>query len=135
MSTMSWYMWYTYENNFKNQTNSGGRRKYQNRPKKQRILGDRWWEQENWKIILKWLPIFVLKFQHDENIKDIFDIEFLSHMRVKIEALKNNNITPQRKKCQSFVQNNTWQLIVECQQMLNLPVPLVTKDASWQKTK
>lgn len=44
----------------------------------------------------------MLSFDHTEEIKKIYQIEYLQHMRVKIEALRNSKSIPQCKRCQSF---------------------------------
>jgi len=48
------------------------------------------------------LPLFMLTFENTENIDKIYKIEFIQHMRVKIEALKKTNLIPQCKKCQRY---------------------------------
>lgn len=48
------------------------------------------------------LPLFMLTFENTEDIKKIYEIQYLCHMRVKIEALKGNNLIPQCKRCQRY---------------------------------
>lgn len=48
------------------------------------------------------LPLFVLTFEKSEDIKNIFDIQYLCHMKVKIEALRTNKLIPQCKICQRY---------------------------------
>lgn len=48
------------------------------------------------------LPLFMLTFENTENIKKIYDISYICHMKVKIEALKLNKFIPQCKRCQRY---------------------------------
>lgn len=58
--------------------------------------------KENNKEVRIPLPIFMLTFDHGEDIKKIFGIEFLCHMRIKIEAVRSNKLIAQCKRCQRF---------------------------------
>ena len=49
------------------------------------------------------LPLFMLTFDHEENVDNIYNIRSILNMRVKIEPLrKNSGLIPQCKKCQGF---------------------------------
>jgi hypothetical protein len=48
------------------------------------------------------LPLFMLTFDHTEDIKKIYDINYILNLKVKVEALKINKLIPQCKKCQRF---------------------------------
>lgn len=48
------------------------------------------------------LPLFMLTFDRSEDIKKIFDIQYLCHMKIKIEALRSNKLIPQCKRCQRY---------------------------------
>ena len=56
----------------------------------------------NDKEIITALPLFMLTFDNSEDIKEIYNIQYLCHMRVKIEALRSNKLIPQCKKCQKY---------------------------------
>lgn len=58
-------------------------------------------KENNTKTVIK-LPLFMLSFDHAEEINKIYKIEYLQHMRVKIEALRSNKSIPQCKRCQRF---------------------------------
>lgn len=47
------------------------------------------------------LPLFLLTFENTEDIKRIYEIKYLCHMGVKVEAIKSNNIIPQCQRCQT----------------------------------
>lgn len=46
------------------------------------------------------LPLFMLVFDTSEDIKKIYDIQYINHMKVKIEAIRNSKLIPQCKRCQ-----------------------------------
>jgi hypothetical protein len=48
------------------------------------------------------LPLFMLTFDNTEDIKKIHEIQYICHMRVKIEAIRNNKMIPQCKRCQRY---------------------------------
>src|ERR1044071_1059837 len=48
------------------------------------------------------LPMFILTFDKSEDIKKIYEIKYICHMKVKIEALRASNLIPQCKKCQRY---------------------------------
>lgn len=49
------------------------------------------------------IPLFMLTFDNQQNVKDIYDIKGILNMRVKIEPLKNTSTKiPQCKKCQGY---------------------------------
>jgi hypothetical protein len=48
------------------------------------------------------LPMFMLTFQNTEDIKKIYQIQHICHMKVKIEAIKSNKLIPQCKRCQRY---------------------------------
>lgn len=54
------------------------------------------------KVTRQPLSLFLLTFEHDENIKKIFEIKYICHMGVKMEALKNSKLIPQCKRCQRY---------------------------------
>lgn len=56
----------------------------------------------NGREIITPLPLFMLTFQNSEDIKKIYDIQYLCQLRVKIEALRNNKLIPQCKRCQRY---------------------------------
>jgi hypothetical protein len=48
------------------------------------------------------LPMFMISFEPSEDIKKIFEIEFICKMKVRIEAIKSSKLLPQCKKCQRY---------------------------------
>jgi hypothetical protein len=48
------------------------------------------------------LPLFMLTFENTEDIKKLYEIRYICHMRVKIEAIRNNKMIPQCKRCQKY---------------------------------
>lgn len=56
----------------------------------------------NGKIITVPLPLFMLTFHHTEDIKKIFEIEYICHTKVVIESLRRNTLIPQCKRCQRY---------------------------------
>lgn len=48
------------------------------------------------------LSLFLLTFDNSEDIKKIYEIKYICYMRVKIEAVKSNNLIPQCKRCQRY---------------------------------
>ena len=48
------------------------------------------------------LPLYMLTFEHSEDINKIFAIRYLNHMKVKIEAIRTNKLIAQCKKCQRY---------------------------------
>ena len=58
--------------------------------------------KENNSLVVKKLPLFMLSFSNDEDIKKIYDIKYICHMAVRIEAVRNSKQIPQCKTCQSF---------------------------------
>lgn len=48
------------------------------------------------------LPLYMLTFHNSEDINRIFGIQYLNHMKVKIEAMRSNKLIPQCKKCQRY---------------------------------
>ena len=48
------------------------------------------------------LPLFILTFSKDEDIKKIYEIKEIFHMRVIIEALRKPKLIPQCKNCQEY---------------------------------
>lgn len=48
------------------------------------------------------LPLFVLTFSREEDIKKIYEIGDILHMKVKIEAFKKPKLIPQCKNCQDY---------------------------------
>lgn len=48
------------------------------------------------------LPLYMLMFEHTEDIQKIYNIQYINHMKVKIEAVRNNKLIPQCKKCQRY---------------------------------
>lgn len=48
------------------------------------------------------LPIYMLTFDRTEDIKKIYAIEEILHMKVQIEAVKKSKLIPQCKKCQAY---------------------------------
>lgn len=57
----------------------------------------------NEKQIVEKLPLFMLTFDHSEDIQKIFSIAYIVNTKVKIEAIKKpRNQVPQCKRCQRF---------------------------------
>lgn len=56
----------------------------------------------NGKVTIIPLPMFMLTFENTENVKRIFEIQYLQNTRVKVEAIKTNQLIPQCKKCQRY---------------------------------
>lgn len=57
----------------------------------------------NDKLTVKALPLFMLTFDHSEDIKKVFTIPYIVNTKVKIEAVrKQRGHIPQCKKCQRF---------------------------------
>lgn len=54
------------------------------------------------KILTTPLPLFILTFDNKEDIKKIFEIQYICHLKVKIEALRSGQLIPQCKRCQRF---------------------------------
>jgi hypothetical protein len=48
------------------------------------------------------LAIFMLTFEHGEDIKKIFEIETIQGARVKIENVRRSKLIPQCKHCQGY---------------------------------
>lgn len=48
------------------------------------------------------LPLFMLTFEKQEDIKKIYEIKEILHMKVTIEALRRSNVIPQCKNCQGY---------------------------------
>lgn len=49
------------------------------------------------------MPLFMLTFDHQQNVKDVYDIKGILNMRVKIEPVKKTSTKiPQCKKCQGY---------------------------------
>ena len=48
------------------------------------------------------LPLFVLTFCNDEDIKRIYQIKDILHMKVDIEAFRKPKLIPQCKNCQEY---------------------------------
>lgn len=48
------------------------------------------------------LPLFFVEIQKNDNNKDIYEIEYLTHMKVKIEPPKQKREVLQCKRCQRF---------------------------------
>lgn len=46
--------------------------------------------------------MFILTFNNTEDIKKIFEIQYICNSKVKIEALRTSKLIPQCKKCQRF---------------------------------
>lgn len=46
------------------------------------------------------LPLYMLEFDRSEDIKKIYDIQYINHMKVKIETVRNSKLIPQCKRCQ-----------------------------------
>lgn len=60
-------------------------------------------KKENDKQTVEQLPLFMLTFDHSEDIKKIFSISHIVSIKVKIEAIrKPRNQIPQCKRCQRF---------------------------------
>lgn len=56
----------------------------------------------NNKVEYSRLPLYTLVFDNSEDINRIYNIQHINHMKVKIEAIRNNKIIPQCKKCQRY---------------------------------
>lgn len=56
----------------------------------------------NGEKVTKELPMFMITFDNKEDIKKIFSIQYLMHMKIKVEALRANKSIPQCKICQRF---------------------------------
>lgn len=48
------------------------------------------------------LPIFVLTFSKEEDVKKIYEIQYILRMKVAIEAFKKPKLIPQCKNCQEY---------------------------------
>jgi hypothetical protein len=48
------------------------------------------------------LPLFMLTFESGQDIKKVYDIEFLCHMKVSVEAVRSSKLIPQCKRCQRY---------------------------------
>ncbi len=48
------------------------------------------------------LPLYMLSFERTEDIKNIYAIREILHMKVQIEAVKKSKLIPQCKKCQVY---------------------------------
>lgn len=48
------------------------------------------------------LPLFMLTFASNEDVKKIHEIKYICNMKVSIENLRKNKLIPQCKKCQQF---------------------------------
>lgn len=48
------------------------------------------------------LPLYMLSFERTEDIKKIYAISEILHMKVQIEAVKKSKLIPQCKKCQVY---------------------------------
>lgn len=48
------------------------------------------------------LPLYMLTFEAKEDIKKIYNIQYINSMKVKIEAIKTNKLIAQCKKCQRY---------------------------------
>jgi len=48
------------------------------------------------------LPLYILTFEHTEDINKIYNIKHVNHMKIKIEAIKTNKLIAQCKKCQRY---------------------------------
>lgn len=48
------------------------------------------------------LPMFMLTFEHDENIKKIYEIKDILGMKVEIHAIRKSKLVPQCKNCQKY---------------------------------
>ncbi|KMQ83939.1 nucleic-acid-binding protein from transposon x-element, partial [Lasius niger] len=60
-------------------------------------------KKENDKVVIDQLPIYMLNFDHSEDIDKIFSITHILNTKVKIEALKKQGeFVPQCKRCQRF---------------------------------
>lgn len=60
------------------------------------------YKNEEGKEYITRLPLFMMTFNNMEEIKKIYEIQFLHNLRVKIEPLKSGRLIPQCKRCQSF---------------------------------
>lgn len=58
--------------------------------------------KENGKDKFIKLPLFMIAFDKADDIKKIFQIQYLANMKVKIETLRANNLAPQCKRCQRY---------------------------------
>lgn len=48
------------------------------------------------------LPLYMLTFQSDEDVRKIHEIRYICNMKVSIENLRKSKLIPQCKKCQQF---------------------------------
>ena len=48
------------------------------------------------------LDMFIVSFEHTEDVKKIYAIKYILNESVVIEALRSNKILPQCKRCQAF---------------------------------
>lgn len=48
------------------------------------------------------LPLFVLTFDRLEDIKKMYNIQYINHMKIRIEAIKANKLIPQCRRCQRY---------------------------------
>lgn len=48
------------------------------------------------------LPLFMLTFDHSEDIKKIYEIKYICHTKVSIEPLRQNKLIAQCKRCQRY---------------------------------
>lgn len=46
------------------------------------------------------LPLYMLVFDASEDINKIYNIQYINHMKVIIEAIRHNKLIPQCKRCQ-----------------------------------
>lgn len=53
-------------------------------------------------IVKKPLPLFMLSFNHSEEIKVIYEIKDILGMKIRIEPLRKTNLIPQCKRCQLY---------------------------------
>lgn len=48
------------------------------------------------------LPLFALSFSKEENVKKVYEIKEILHMKVTIEAFRKPKLIPQCKRCQEY---------------------------------
>lgn len=56
----------------------------------------------NNKVDYSRLPLYVLVFEASEDIKKIYNIQYINNFKVKIEAIRNSKLIAQCKRCQRY---------------------------------
>lgn len=65
-------------------------------------------KEKFYELVRKPLPLYMLIFEHDENIEKIYQIKTIQNVVIKIEAVKRSNLVPQCKRCQLFGHTQTY---------------------------